>query len=252
MKFNEHLTILRKEKRFSQEELGNELGVARQTISKWELGETTPEMDKLIELSNLFEISLDKLVGNEKDYKKGLEKTDRKFGYEYQSKTKVMGIPLVHINVGIGRRKARGIIAIGNSAKGFLALGLLSIGIFSVGILGIGLFTIAAVSLGILLAVGGISVGTVAIGGLALGIFAIGGAAVGIYSIGGIALAKNIAYGGIASGHIAIGDHVQGTVKFVTQAGDPTFTSNEIKRTILKEFPHTWEGIVSIFSMLGI
>ena len=38
--------------------------VARQTISKWELGETTPEMDKLIKLSNIFDISVDELIGN--------------------------------------------------------------------------------------------------------------------------------------------------------------------------------------------
>ena len=48
MKFNEKIIMLRKNKNLSQEDLGNELGVARQTISKWELGETTPEMDKLI------------------------------------------------------------------------------------------------------------------------------------------------------------------------------------------------------------
>ena len=56
------LKILRKNKGLSQEELGNKLNVARQTVSKWELGETTPEMDKLEELSDLFEISIDELV----------------------------------------------------------------------------------------------------------------------------------------------------------------------------------------------
>ncbi len=62
MKFNEKLIKLRKASGLSQEELGDKLNVARQTISKWELGETTPEMDKLGELSNLFEISIDELV----------------------------------------------------------------------------------------------------------------------------------------------------------------------------------------------
>ena len=63
MVFNENLIRLRKSKGLSQEELGNELNVARQTISKWELGETTPEMDKLIKLSNNFDISVDELIG---------------------------------------------------------------------------------------------------------------------------------------------------------------------------------------------
>lgn len=62
MKFNEKLIKLRKAAGFSQEELGNRLNVARQTVSKWELGETTPEMDKLEELSNIFGISIDELV----------------------------------------------------------------------------------------------------------------------------------------------------------------------------------------------
>lgn len=62
MKFNEKLIMLRKNKNLSQEELGNELGVARQTVSKWELGETTPEMDKLIKMGEIFEISLDELM----------------------------------------------------------------------------------------------------------------------------------------------------------------------------------------------
>lgn len=62
MKFNEKLIKLRKASGLSQEELGNKIDVARQTISKWELGETEPEMSKLIELSNLFKVSIDELA----------------------------------------------------------------------------------------------------------------------------------------------------------------------------------------------
>ena len=62
MNFNEKLMMLRKNKNLSQEQLGNELNVARQTVSKWELGETTPEMDKLIKMSEIFEVSLDELM----------------------------------------------------------------------------------------------------------------------------------------------------------------------------------------------
>ena len=62
MKFNEKLIKLRKEMGLSQEELGNKLKVARQTVSKWELGETTPEMDKLIKMSEIFNITLDELI----------------------------------------------------------------------------------------------------------------------------------------------------------------------------------------------
>lgn len=64
MSFGEKLIKLRKERGFSQEELGNKLEVARQTISKWELGETTPEMDKIIKIGEIFDISLDELLKN--------------------------------------------------------------------------------------------------------------------------------------------------------------------------------------------
>lgn len=65
MNFNEKLIELRKKEGLSQEELGYKLNVTRQTISKWELGQTTPDMDKLSEISNLFGISVDNLLNEE-------------------------------------------------------------------------------------------------------------------------------------------------------------------------------------------
>lgn len=62
MKFNEKLIELRKKEGLSQEELGYKLNVTRQTVSKWELGQTTPEMDKLLEMSKIFNISVDELI----------------------------------------------------------------------------------------------------------------------------------------------------------------------------------------------
>lgn len=62
MEFNNKLYELRKQKGFSQEELANRLNVSRQTVSKWEVGDSTPDMEKLIAISDLFEISLDELV----------------------------------------------------------------------------------------------------------------------------------------------------------------------------------------------
>lgn len=62
MEFKDKLYRLRKQKGLSQEELANRLNVSRQTVSKWEVGDSTPDMEKLIALSDLFEISLDELV----------------------------------------------------------------------------------------------------------------------------------------------------------------------------------------------
>ena len=62
MEFNNKLYELRKQKGLSQEELANRLNVSRQTISKWEVGESSPDMEKLVAISELFDISLDELV----------------------------------------------------------------------------------------------------------------------------------------------------------------------------------------------
>ena len=62
MKFSEKLQTLRKEKGLSQEKLAELLSVSRQAVSKWESGQTYPEIEKLIVLSDLFEITLDDLL----------------------------------------------------------------------------------------------------------------------------------------------------------------------------------------------
>lgn len=62
MKFYEKLIILRKKALLSQEALAEKLDVTRQTISKWELGQTKPDMDKLKEMSKLFEVDINILT----------------------------------------------------------------------------------------------------------------------------------------------------------------------------------------------
>ena len=56
---------LRKKQQFSQEKLGERVGVTRQTISNWELNETLPDTNQLIALSKALVISIDELVGND-------------------------------------------------------------------------------------------------------------------------------------------------------------------------------------------
>ena len=65
MKFNEKLQSLRKEKGLSQEELANLLEVSRQAVSKWESGQTYPEMDKLLSLCKIFGCTLDELTNDD-------------------------------------------------------------------------------------------------------------------------------------------------------------------------------------------
>lgn len=67
MNLSERLLKLRKEKGLSQEELANELGVSRQTVSKWETGESMPDFDKIIPLCEFYGITSDELLSGKKD-----------------------------------------------------------------------------------------------------------------------------------------------------------------------------------------
>ena len=61
---------LRKKNQLSQEQFAERLGVSRQTVSKWELAEATPELDKILLLSEQFRISTDYLLTGGERYRK--------------------------------------------------------------------------------------------------------------------------------------------------------------------------------------
>lgn len=65
MNLGEKILELRKKKGFSQEELGDRIGVTRQTISNWELGETSPNPEQLKLLSKELNVSIDELLDND-------------------------------------------------------------------------------------------------------------------------------------------------------------------------------------------
>ena len=62
MKFKEKLVILRKIKGITQEEFAIAVGVSRQAVYKWECGQSYPEVQKLLEMKLLFNISIDDLL----------------------------------------------------------------------------------------------------------------------------------------------------------------------------------------------
>lgn len=80
MKFYEKLIILRKKALLSQEALAEKLDVTRQTISKWELDQTKPDMDKLKEISKLFEVDINVLTDDtiSLEDNKSMKKQDNK------------------------------------------------------------------------------------------------------------------------------------------------------------------------------
>ncbi len=67
MKFQDKIQTIRKNKGLSQEELAEIVGVSRQAIAKWEAGQSYPDVDNLIILSNYFMISIDSLLKSEED-----------------------------------------------------------------------------------------------------------------------------------------------------------------------------------------
>ena len=65
MKLGEKILELRKKNGFSQEQLGEKINVTRQTISNWELGETSPNPEQLKLLSKVLNVSIDELLDND-------------------------------------------------------------------------------------------------------------------------------------------------------------------------------------------
>lgn len=246
MTFAEHLTILRKQRGLSQEQLGDMIGVSRQAVSKWESGSSTPELDKLLALSDYFGISLDHLVGREAvasapaapAYAPGQTiefhpKGRWGFRYEYRSKRMLWGMPLIHINLCYrGFCRAKGIIAIGNIATGIIAIGSISAGVFSLGCISAGILSLGALAVG-LLGIGGISIGLAAFGGIAVGILAVGGVSVGMYAAGGCAIGSKI----------AVGDYARAPVVFET--------AQQFQKELSAQFPNTPHWISKLLSLFG-
>ena len=226
----------------SQEELGQQLGVTRQTVSKWETGQTLPEVEKLTAMADLFEMSVDQLLGREEEppeVDEAWPASENAFHryyypeYEYISSLTLWGLPLVHIHLGRGLCKARGVLAVGNIASGVIALGGISVGLFSLGGVAAG---------GLVL--GGLAIGGVSLGGIAVGGVALGGAAIGRWlAIGGAAAAGDLAVGAAAAGHMAVGEITAGTITF---SRDASF--NEIIAGIRQEFPRLWRYVGGLLS----
>lgn len=72
MELGEKIQISRKKKGMSQEDLANVLNVSRQAVQKWESGVSNPELNKVIELGRVLDVSLDWLLGEKAESQKDL------------------------------------------------------------------------------------------------------------------------------------------------------------------------------------
>ncbi|MGT2911971.1 helix-turn-helix domain-containing protein [Streptococcus cameli] len=84
--FAEQLKKLRAEKQFSQEFLAEQLYISRQAISKWENGEASPDLENVVKLAEILEVSLDELVTGKLPQVKVVEKIEKPMNaWEYLS-----------------------------------------------------------------------------------------------------------------------------------------------------------------------
>ena len=257
--FSEKLLELRRREGLSQEQLADQLGITRQSVSKWESGAAIPELSKLVALSELFSVSVDYLVKDRLEspelpapagspstakLEKQVEEISSYFrGYAYDSKATLFGLPLVSIRFRLYgptrmRDTARGIIAIGNTAVGVVSLGLMSVGLFSFG----------AISAG-LLSVGCLAFGLVALGPVAIALLAFGPVPIGLWYAGGVAaLGGKIAVGVAAVGDTAVGYDAAG--KHILLWGDG-LAQAEVESFLLEHHPTLWKPLLKLLSFVG-
>ena len=218
VEFSEKLMTLRRRAGLSQEQLADRLGVTRQSVSKWEGGAAMPELGKLVALADLFGVTLDDLVRDEREAPepgaaqpmspRQAERLEKKLDalasdyrrswgpyFRYTSKARIFGLPLVSVRFGrdrhpSGNTLAVGVIAVGNFSVGVVSVGLISAGVFSLGMISLGLLTLGMISLGYL---------------------AFGLTAVGVYAAGAAASGLRVAVGAAASGSTAVGREAAGT-----------------------------------------
>ena len=70
--FKDTLVSLRKMRQMTQEDIAEKLGVSRQSVAKWESGETVPDLDKCRMLADIFDVTLDDLANYESEENLGL------------------------------------------------------------------------------------------------------------------------------------------------------------------------------------
>ncbi|HDR7449682.1 transcriptional regulator [Bacillus toyonensis] len=105
MNLGSQLKRFRESKRFSQEDVARKVGVTRQAVYKWESNKSYPDIDNLILLSELYEVTIDELIKGSEDAREELDKKDKNeceddddendFGF-------FIGIALIFIGIFIG------------------------------------------------------------------------------------------------------------------------------------------------------
>lgn len=234
MTFAQVLTQLRREKGLSQEQLADLMDVSRQAVSKWEAGQSMPDLARLVALAELFGVSLDALVRPDRA---GAAVPNSKASAPAPAAQAASAVqpndahdPAARLAAGpaagVLRVEAQGktfympVGAVVAAAPGYeyksertlFGLPLVHINI-GYGLRGAkGVFALGNYAVGVV-AVGGFSAGLVGFGGLSVGLLlAFGGVALGGIALGGLAV------GGIALGACAVGVYALGAAAVASRA----------------------------------
>ena len=98
MKFNENLKYLRKEAKLTQEQLAEKLNVSRQAVTKWESGQSLPDIQNLKEMADMFGVTMDALVGDIGTKKESvMNKKINDIGYFIFATVVVIGICIISV-----------------------------------------------------------------------------------------------------------------------------------------------------------
>ncbi len=81
IKFSERLKKEREKKGWSQTELAEKIHVSRQSVSKWETGKNYPSIEVIIDLSDLFNITIDDLLRSDEDLKEKVIQDSKQLAY---------------------------------------------------------------------------------------------------------------------------------------------------------------------------
>lgn len=267
MTLGEKIYRLRAERGMSQEMFGEALGVSRQSVSKWETDQSVPELDKIVAISEMFAVSTDYLLKEstqEQEAQRSASDAESVFSeesnaygtyghssrvivqrpsfhYEYKSSKTFMGLPLIHVNIGLRPVRAKGVIAIGNAAQGIIAIGLAAVGVIALAPVGVGLLLAIGACVVGGMAFGSLAVGIIAGGAISVGVFSMGALAVGQFSFGALAVGQQVAIGDSAHGNIALGfTEAVGSIYEEVQAADGTFDYQALLRAIDANVGEHW------------
>ncbi|MBK0294107.1 helix-turn-helix transcriptional regulator [Bacillus sp. S34] len=98
MNLGEQLQKLREEKKMSREDLAGEMNVSRQAVYKWEKNKGYPDIENLIKLSEVYNVTLDELIKGDQSFQSKIA-IDRKKSEDFSDPGFVVGIILVFVGL---------------------------------------------------------------------------------------------------------------------------------------------------------